>query len=164
MPLSILAYGYATAVFSNRKLERATCDSVALRFIAGNEPPGHATIATFRRRFPEQSEGLFVEMLNLACEMGVLKLGTVTLDGARIHANAVRQSALSYEPAGNSEAQWKAEAADQVDVPGRVSVPDELARREERLTRRAGARAKIEARAKERFERKLSEHRAKLAA
>ena len=75
--LIILVYGYATGVFSSRKLERATYDSVAFRFIAGNEHPDHDTIASFRRRFLKQIEGLFVEVLKLAREMGVLKLGTV---------------------------------------------------------------------------------------
>src|ERR1700704_6294521 len=75
--LSILIYGCATGVFSRRKLERATYDSVAFRFIAGNEHPDHDTIASFRRRFLKQIEALFVEVLKLAREIGVLKLGTV---------------------------------------------------------------------------------------
>jgi transposase len=171
--LSILIYGYATGVFSSRKLERATYDSVAFRFIAGNEHPDHDTLASFRRRFLKQIEGLFVEVLKLAGEMGVLKLGTVALDGTKVHANASRHSALSYEHAGKIETQLKAEvaellakaeAADQADVPDGLSVPDELARREERLAKLAEARAKIEARAKERFEREQAEHRAKLTA
>jgi len=170
--LSILVYGYATGVFSSRKLERATYDSVAFRFIAGNEHPDHDTIATFRRRFLKQIEALFVEVLKLAREMGVLKLGTVALDGTKIHANASRHSALSYEHTGKIEAQLKAEvaellakaeAADQADVPDGMSIPEELARREARLAKLAEARAKIEARAKERFERERAEHQAKLA-
>jgi transposase len=171
--LSILVYGYATGVFSSRKLERATYDSVAFRFIAGNEHPDHDTIASFRRRFLKQIEALFVEVLKLAREMGVLKLGTVALDGTKIHANASRHSALSYEHAGKIETQLKAEvadllakaeAADQADVPDGMSIPEELARREARLAKLAEARAKIEARAKERFERERAEHEAKLAA
>jgi len=171
--LSILVYGYATGVFSSRKLERATYDSVAFRFIAGNEHPDHDTIASFRRRFLKQIEGLFVEVLKLAREMGVLKLGTVALDGTKIHANASRHSALSYEHAGKIETQLKAEvadllakaeAADQADVPDGMSIPEELARREARLAKLAEARAKIEARAKERFERERAEYEAKLAA
>jgi transposase len=171
--LSLLVYGYATGVFSSRKLERATYDSVAFRFLAGNEHPDHDTIATFRRRFLKQIEGLFVEVLKLAREMGVLKLGTVALDGTKVHANASRHSALSYEHAGRIEAQLKAEvadllakaeAADEADVPDGMSVPEELARREARLAKLAEARAKIEARAKERFEREQAEHQAKLAA
>jgi transposase len=171
--LSILVYGYATGVFSSRKLERATYDSVAFRFIAGNEHPDHDTIASFRRRFLKQIEGLFIEVLKLAREMGVLKLGTVALDGTKIHANASRHSALSYEHAGKIETQLKAEvadllakaeAADQADVPDGMSIPEELARREARLAKLAEARAKIEARAKERFERERAEYEAKLAA
>src|SRR5882672_1937733 len=171
--LSMLIYGYATGVFSSRKLERATYDSVAFRFIAANEHPDHDTIATFRRRFLKQIEGLFVQVLLLAREMGLLKLGTLGLDGTKIHANASRHSALSYEHAGKIEAQLKAEvaelmakaeAADKADIPDGMSIPDELARREDRLQKLAEARARIEARAKERFEREKAEHEAKLAA
>src|SRR5689334_3151604 len=144
--LGILVYGYATGVFSSRKLERATYDSVAFRF---------------------------VEVLQLAREMGVLKLGTIALDGTKIHANASRHSALSYEHAGKIEAQLqaevadlmaKAEAADQADVPDGMSIPDELARREQRLAEIARAKAVIEARAKERHAHEQAEYDAKMAA
>ena len=101
----LLVYGYATGVFSSRKLERATYDSVAFRFIAVNQHPDHDTIATFRRRFLKDIEALFVRVLELAREMGLLKLGTVALDGTKIHANASRHSALSYEHATKIEAQ-----------------------------------------------------------
>src|SRR6202162_4429283 len=172
--LGLLVYGYATGVFSSRKLERATYDSVAFRFIAANDHPDHDTIATFRRRFLKDIEGLFVRVLELAREMGLLKLGTVALDGTKIHANASRHSALSYEHAGKIETQWKAEvaelparteAADQAEaaVDG-MSIPAELARREERLAKLAEVRTKLEARAKERFEQEMAEHRAKLSA
>ena len=172
MLLGVLVYGYATGVFSSRKLERATYDSVAFRFIAADHPD-HDTIATFRRRFLEEIEVLFVQVLLLAREMGVLKMGTVALDGTKIHANASRHSALSHEHAGKIEAQLKAEvadlmakaeAADAADVPDGMSIPDELARREERLRKLAEARAKIEARAKERHAREQAEHEARLAA
>src|SRR5471032_1805294 len=171
--LSLLVYGCATGVFSSRKLERATYDSVAFRFIAANDHPDHDTIATFRRRFLKQIEGLFVQVLLLAREMGMLKLGTLGLDGTKIHANASRHSALSYEHAGKIEAQLKAEvaelmakaeAADKADIPDGMSIPDELARREERLRKVAEARATIEARAKERHSREMAEHEAKMAA
>ena len=171
--LGLLVYGYATGVFSSRKLERATHDSVAFRFIAANEHPDHDTIATFRRRFLKPIEALFVQVLVLAREMGVLKMGTVALDGTKIHANASRHSALSYEHAGKIETQLKAEvaellakaeAADQADVPDGLLIPEELARRNERLAKIAAARATIEARAKERHAREQAEHAAKLAA
>ncbi len=170
--LGIIIYGYATGVFSSRKLERATYDSVAFRFIAANEHPDHDTIAAFRRRFLQQLGTLFVQVLGVAREMGVLKMGTVALDGTKIHANASRHSALSYEHAGKIEAQLqaevaelmaKAEAADQADVPDGMSIPEELARREQRLAMIAKARATIEARAKERHARERAEHETKLA-
>jgi transposase len=171
--LGLLVYGYATGVFSSRKLERATDDSVAFRFIASNGHPDHDTLAAFRRRFLKEIEGLFVQVLEVAGEMGVLQMGTVALDGTKIHANASRHSALSYEHAGRIEAQLKAEvadllakaeAADRADLPDGLSSPEELARREERLAKLAEARATIEARARERFERERAEHETKLAA
>src|SRR3954464_11635507 len=176
--LGILVYGYATGVFSSRKLERATYDSVAFRFVAANQHPDHDTIATFRRRFLDEIKTLFVQVLQLAREMGVLKLGTIALDGTKIHANASRHSAsrhsaLAYEHAGRIEAQLqaevaelmaKAEAADQADVPDGMSIPDELARREQRLAEIVRARAIIEARAKERQAREQAEYDAKMAA
>src|SRR5947208_8175579 len=171
--LGLIIYGYATGVFSSRKLERATYDSVAFRLIAANEHPDHDTIAAFRRRFLKQIETLFVQVLVVAREMGVLKMGTVALDGTKIHANASRHSALSYEHAGKIEAQLqaevadlmaKAEAADQADVPDGMSIPEELARREQRLAEIARARAIIEARAKERHAREQAEYDAKMAA
>src|SRR6201982_1541600 len=172
--LGLLVYGYATGVFSSRKLERATYDSVAFRFIAANDHPDHDTIATFRRRFLKEIEALFVRVLEVAREMGLFKLGTVAPDVTKIHANASRHSALSYEHATKIEAQLKAEvgellaraeAADQAEaVVGGMAVPEELARREERLAKLGEARTKLEARAKERFEQEMAEHRAKLSA
>ena len=170
--LGLIIYGYATGVFSSRALERATHDSVAFRFIVANEHPDHDTIAAFRRRFLKQIEALFVQVLGVAREMGVLKLGTVALDGTKIHANASRHSALSYERATKIEAQLKAEvadllgkaeAADQADVADGMQVPEELARREKRLAEIARAKAVIEARAKERHARERAEYEARVA-
>jgi transposase len=171
--LGLIIYGYATGVFSSRKLERATYDSVAFRFVAANQHPDHDTIATFRRRFLPRIEALFVQVLGVAREMGVLTLGTVALDGTKIHANASRHSALSYEHATKIETQLKAEvadllgkaeAADQADVPDGMQVPEELARREKRLAEIARAKVVIEARAKERHARERAEYEAKMAA
>jgi transposase len=171
--LGLLVYGCATGVFSSRKLERATYDSVAFRFIAANDHPDHDTIATFRRRFLKEIEALFVEVLQLASEMGVLQMGTVALDGTKIHANASRHSALSHEHAGKIEEQLKAEvadslaraeAADQSEVPDGMSIPAALEWRETRLAKLAEARAQIEARAKERNAREQAEYAATMAA
>ncbi len=173
MVLGVLAYGYATGVLSSRKLERTTYDGAALRFIAAHDHPDHDPIAAFRRRFLKEIEALFVQVLLLAREMGVLQMGTIGLDGAKFHANASRHSALSHAHAGKIEAQLqaeaadliaKAEAADAADLADGLSIPEEPARREERLRKIAAARAAIEARAKERHARDEAEHEAKLAA
>ncbi len=170
--LSLLVYGYATGVFSSRKIERATYDSVAFRFIAAGSHPDHDTLATFRRRFLDELGGIFVQVLELAREMKLLKLGTISLDGTKVHANASRHSALSHGHIEQIEKRLKAEVqellalaeqADRADVHDGVSLPAEIKRREDRLSAMAEAKAKIEARAKERFERDQAGYEAKVA-
>jgi transposase len=170
--LSLLIYGYATGTHSSRKIERATYDSLAFRFIACDQHPDHDTLSSFRRRFGEQFAAIFVQVLQVARENRLSRFGTVSLDGTKIHANASRHSALSYGHAEKLEAQLRAEvqellelaeAADQSSVPDGVSLPEEIKRREDRLSAIAAAKAKIEARAKERFEREQAEYQAKLA-
>ena len=170
--LAMLVYGYATGVFSSRKLERATYDSVAFRYIAGNSHPDHATIASFRERFVDKLQALFIQVLELAKEMKLLKLGTVCLDGTKIHANASRHSALSHGHIETLEVQLKAEvadlfaqakAADQSSVPEGVSLPDEIKRREDRLAAMAKAKAKIAQRAAERHAREQRDYEQKMA-
>jgi len=142
MLLSLLIYGYATGAYSSRKIERASYDSLAFRFIACDQHPDHDTLASFRRRHGEQFAATFVQVLQIARENQVSRFGTVSLDGTKIHANASRHSALSYAHAEKIEAQLKAEvqemlklaeAADQSDLPDGVSLPDEIKRREDRL-------------------------------
>jgi transposase len=173
MLLGLLVYGYSTKTFSSRAIERATHDSLAFRYIAGNEHPDHDTIATFRKRFLPQLGPLFVQVLKIARDLGLLKLGTVALDGTKVHANASRHSALSYGHAKKIEKQLKrevkqllrlAERADAQDIPDGMLIPEELARRELRLAAIAEAKAKIEARAAERLAREQAEHQIKLAA
>lgn len=170
MLLGLLIYGYATGIFSSRALERASYDSVAFRFIAGNDHPDHDTIANFRKRFIQHIEPLFVEVLTLARAMGMLKLGTVALDGTKVRANASRHSALSYGHARKIEKHLRKEAlqllklaeqADADDIPDGMSIPEELERRGARLEAIAGAKAKIHARVTERDE---AEYQAKIAA
>lgn len=170
--LAILVYGYATGTFSSRKLERATYDSVAFRSIAAGTHPDHDTLATFRRRFLREIEALFVQVLELAGEMKVLKLGTVCLDGTKIHANASRHRALSYGHIEKLEARLKtevqellalAEQTDKADVPDGMSLPEELKRREDRLALMGVAKAKLEARAKERYVCERTEYDQKMA-
>ena len=164
--LGILVYGYCTGVFSSRKLEMATYDSVAFRYIAAGSHPDHDTLATFRRRFIDEIAGLFVQVLEMATEMKLLKLGTVCLDGTKIHANASRHSALSHGHIVKLEAQLKrevqellalAEATDTANIPDGMSLPKELKLREDRLAAMAAAKAKIAARAAERYAREKAE-------
>jgi transposase len=158
--VGLLFYGYATGVFSSRKLEQATHDSVAFRFIAADTHPDHDTIAAFRKRFLKELDGLFVQILLLAQSMGLLKLGKVSLDGTKIKANASKHKALGWQYAKALEKQLKeevacllakAEAADQneTDV---LDIPAELRRREDRLAAIAEAKAELERRAQARFE------------
>lgn len=170
--LAILVYGYATGVFSSRRLERATYDSVAFRYIAANSHPDHDTLASFRRRFLDELANLFVQVLELAQEMKLLKLGTVCLDGTKVHANASRHSALSHGHIVQLEGKLKAEvqellalaeSADQADVPDGVSLPEEIKRREDRLSAMAAAKAKIAARAEARYQQEKSEYEEKMA-
>ena len=170
--LGLLVYGYATGHFSSRRIERATYDSVAFRYLAAGLHPDHDTLATFRRRFLDELADIFVQVLELAREMKLLKLGTVSLDGTKIHANASRHSALSYGHIEKLEVQLKAEVqdllaqaekADQADLPDGIDLPEEIKRRQDRLAAMEQAKAKIEARAKERYEREQAEYQEKLA-
>ena len=172
MLLALLFYGYATGVFSSRKLERATYDSVAFRYIAANDHPDHDTIATFRKRFLSEITPLFVQILQIAHRMKVLKLGKVSLDGTKIKANASKHKALSWKYACKLERQLKAEVkdllrqaeeADRADLPDGLDIPAEMARREERLAAIAEAKAEIEQRANERFNEEQANYEKKLA-
>jgi transposase len=107
--LCLLVYGYARGVFSSRKIERATFDSVAFRFIAAGSHPDHDTLATFRRRFMDERAGIFLQVLELAQEMKLLKLGAISLDGTKVYANASRHTALSHGHIEKIEAHLKAE-------------------------------------------------------
>jgi transposase len=171
--LSLLFYGYATGVFSSRKIEQATYDSVAFRFISANTHPDHDTIATFRKRFLDQLQPLFVQILMLAREMGLLKLGKVSLDGTKVKANASKHHALSWEHACELERQLQAEVqelmrlAEKADVEEQaldMNIPEELSRRQDRLAAIASAKEKIEQRAAERYAREKQEYDEKAAA
>lgn len=171
--LALLIYGYATGTYSSRRIERATYDSVAFRFLAANTHPDHDTLATFRRRFHEEFASLFTQVLELAREMRLLKLGTVYLDGSKIHASASRHSGYSqgyldtHRPRLQAEVQelmQLAEQADQTDVPHGVQLPAEIRRREDRLKAMNDAADKIKARAQARHEQEKAEYDAKMAA
>ena len=170
--LALLFYGYATGVFSSRKLEQATYDSVAFRYIAGNTHPDHDTLAHFRKRFLGELKPLFVEILLLAQAMGFLKLGRVSLDGTKVKANASRHSALSWGHIRKLEARLReeveelmrlAEAADRREETEGMDIPAELARREQRLKAIEEAKQKLAQRAAERQAGEQAEYEGKVA-
>lgn len=170
--LALLVYGYASGVHSSRKIERATYDSVAFRYVAANTHPDHDTLATFRRRFSKQVEALFVQVLVLAREMKLLKLGNIALDGTKITANASKHRALSWAHANKIEEQLRqevqallelAEQSDSKAAPDGMDVPAEIARRKDRLGALARAKEKIEQRAAERHQAEQQEYQAKMA-
>jgi transposase/IS5 family transposase len=173
MLAAVLLYGYATGTHSSRKLEQACYDSVAFRYIAANTHPDHDTLCAFRRRFLSELQGLFVQVLQIARQMKLLKLGTIALDGTKVHANASRHNALSHGRATQLEEQLqrevaellrRAEQVDKAEEQAPLDIPAELARRETRLSAIAQAKAEIEQRAAERLAREQAEYQAKLAA
>ena len=173
MMTALLFYAYASGVFSSRKIEQATYDSVAFRYVAANSHPDHDTIARFRKRFLKELKAVFTQILLIAHGMKLMKLGSVSLDGTKIKANASKHHALSWQHACKLEKQLKgeiegllrkAQRADKQDLPEGMNIPKELARRESRLEAIAAAKAEIERRAEERFCKEQEAHRAKLAA
>ena len=172
MLVALLFYGYATGVFSSRKLERKTYDSVAFRYIAANTHPDHDTIAEFRKRFLPQLRKIFVEILTIARQMGVMKLGKVSIDGTKVKANASKHKALSYGHACKLEELLesevadllaKAESADKADIPDGMDIPTELAIRQDRIKAIKEAKAEIERRAALRHAKEQEEYERKVA-
>ncbi len=170
--LALLVYGYATGVFSARKIERATYEVIPFRFIAGNRHPDHDTIATFRATFLPELKALFVQVLLLSQEAGVLTLGTLSLDGTKIHADASKSKAVSYKRLLEIEAHLRAEVeelfalaerTDERERPDGLVVRDEIARREDRLARLREAKAVLEERARERVALERAVYEDKLA-
>lgn len=154
MLVALLLYGYATGVFSSRKLERACFESVVFRFITANTSPDHDTIADFRKRVLPDLPGIFLQVLLVAKELGVLTVGPISLDGSKIKANASKHRALSYAHAGKLKAKLRreitrlmklAENAENERGP-EIDIPQEIARRETLIAKIDEARAKIEER------------------
>ena len=171
--LGLLFYGYATGVFSSRKLEKATYEVIPFRFIAGDMHPDHDTIATFRKQFLAELKELFIQILLIAQEMGRLQLGNVSLDGSKIHADASKSKAVSYKRLLAIEAYLQAEvnelfalaeAADGGQLPDEMNIQDEIERRKQQLERLAEAKKVLEARAQARYEAEKAEYDAKMQA
>jgi transposase len=171
--LAVVLYGYATGVFSSRKIELATSEIIPFRFIAGGLHPDHSTIAWFRKQFLPEIKLAFVQVLLIAREMGYLKLGNISLDGSKVHADASKSHAISYGRLLKLEEQLRQEVeellalgeqADQAELPEGLEIETELAFRQERLFNLAEAKRVLKARAKERYQAELAEYQAKLQA
>jgi len=161
MMLELLIYCYANGIFSSRRIERSTYRDIAVRFLTGNTHPDHDTICTFRRENLDAVGEAFLQVLRLARELGLLKVGTVSVDGTKMLANASKHNSLRYDRAGElvEELQQEiqgllkqAEQADQTEVNDGQSLPEEIGRREKLKAKLEKARRTLEARAKARAE------------
>jgi transposase len=173
MLLALLVYAYATGVFSSRKIELATYEVIPFRFIAGGLHPDHSTIAWFRKQFLTEIKVVFAQVLLIGHEMGYLKLGNISLDGSKEHADASKSHAVSYGRLMKLEEQLQQEVeellalgerADQAELPQGLDIATEVAFRQERLLDLAEAKRVLEARAEERYQAELVEYQAKLRA
>jgi len=140
--LGLLLYGYATGVFSSRKIENATYEVIPFRFIAGGSHPDHSTIAWFRKQFLTEIKVVFAQVLLIAHEMGYLRLGNISLDGSKVHADASKSKAVSYGRLLKLEEQLRREVeellalgkqADEAELPRGLEIDVEVAFRQERL-------------------------------
>jgi transposase len=174
--LALLLYGYASGVFSSRQIERSTYESIPFRYIAGNMHPDHDTINQFRQDFLDELKGLFVQVLLMAHFMGYVKLGNISIDGSKLHANASKSKAVSYGRIEQMEKRLQQEIealfvlAEQAqsERPDDFDIDNELGLRRKKMASLAQAKAVLDARACQRhaeeqaeYERKLAERREK---
>lgn len=171
MLLSLLFYGYSTGVFSSRKIEQSTYDSVAFRFIAGNHHPDHDTISSFRKRFLPEIKGWFKEILLIGKEMKLVRMGNIYIDGTKVQANASKHKAMSYDYMNRLEKQLETEIDKLLDLAAAkddqekeldLDIPKEIERRQDRLKKIQKAKEVIELRAKERYEKEKQVYDAKV--
>jgi transposase len=171
MMLGLLIYCYANGIFSSRRIERATYRDVAVRYLTGDTHPDHDTICTFRRENFEAVGEAFLQVLQLAREIGVLKVGTVSVDGTHIRANASKDRNVRYDRAGELERQLQsdiqqllqeAERTDRREDDDGQSLPKEIARREKLREKMQQARERLERRAGQRAEAQQAEYEQKV--
>ena len=156
MMVKVLVYAYATGVFSSRKIAKKLHEDVAFRVLAADNFPAHRTIRDFRALHLKEFTDLFVQVVRLAREMGLVKLGTIAVDGTKIKANASRHKAMSYGRMQTAEAELKAQIAallkkaSSTDEAEKnepdLDIPAEIERRQARLAAIAAAKARLEER------------------
>ena len=158
MMLGLLIYSYASGLFSSRQIERATCDSVSTRYVCGNTHPDHDTIATFRRRNVELLQSCFTTVLQLARELKVLRVGTLSLDGTKVHSASSKGqnrnlAALEKERVLLEEKVKRcleqAEEADEAEESGGLLLPEELSCAQKRLEKLKAAQEALNQRLEE---------------
>ena len=164
MMVKILLYGYATGVFSSRKLARKMTEDVAFRVLAAGNFPAHRTIAEFRQRHLIEFQALFVQLVRIAAEAGVVKLGAVAVDGSKVKANASKRKAMTYQRMSQAEKELEQEIAELLEEAARRDaqedalygpenrgdeLPEELRRREQRLVKIKAAKQRLERRQEE---------------
>lgn len=164
MMVKVLIYGYAMGVFSSRKIARKLEEDVAFRVLGAGNFPAHRTICEFRKRHLEDFKGLFVQVVQIAREAGVVRLGTVAVDGTKVRANASKHKAMSYGRMREEERRVRDEIAGMCDQAGQVDesedarfgaewrgdeLPEELAHRQGRLEKIRAAKARLEAEQRE---------------
>jgi transposase len=159
MMVKVLLYGYATGVFSSRKLAKKLHEDIAFRVLAAGNFPAHRTLCDFRALHLQELAALFVQVVKLARECGLVKLGTIAVDGTKVKANASRHKAMSYKRMREAEAELQAqinallERARQTDesegAEAELDIPAEIARREARLEVIRAAKVRLEARQRE---------------
>ena len=173
MMLALLVYCYANGIFSSRRIERATYRDLAVRYLTGDTHPDHDTIAAFRRDNFEAVAEVFLQVLQLARTMGVLRVGTVSVDGTHLRANASKDRNVRYDRADELEQQLRcdiaqllqqAEQTDRQDDAEGQSLPEELARREKLREKLQQAREQLERRARQRAEAERAEYESKVHA
>ena len=170
--LALLIYCYANGLFSSRRIEAATYRDVAVRYLAANTHPDHSTICAFRRANFEAIHRAFLHVLTLAREMNILKVGTISVDGTQVTANASKYKNVSYDRAGKLDRQLemdiaelmkRAEAADAADDDEGQRLPEEIARRETLRAKMIEARKRLEEWARKRAESERAAYEEKVA-
>jgi transposase len=171
MMLGLLIYCYSNGIFSSRRIERATYRDVAVRYLTGDTHPDHDTICKFRRENLQAVSVAFVEILQLAREVGVLKLGKVSTDGTHIKASAAMNQNIGYGRAVELKAQLEQDIAsllsqaEEADRNGEdeQSLPEELARRSKLLSKMDEAIAGLKKRAEAEQVKERAEYEKKVA-
>lgn len=172
MVLALLIYCYANGIFSSRRIEAATYRDIAVRYLTANTHPDHSTICAFRQGNMAAIHEAFLHVLRLAREMKILKVGTISVDGTQVQANASKYKNVSYDRAAQLDKQLEmdiaallkeAEAADAADDSQGRGLPQEIARREKLRAKMKQAREQLEARARERAEKERAAYEQKVA-